>query len=242
MKLVALIPHYNHLQSIGIVAAAMRAQGYPVYIVDDGSDAASRDVLHRLSECDENITILQRAKNGGKGSAVKMGLLAAQWAGFTHVLQVDADAQHCLADAAKLTAAAEQQPEALICAHPLYGSDAPKSRLYGRKITNFWITVNSGSLQLKDGMCGFRVYPLAAVMPIVRREYLGNRMDFDTEILVHAHWRGIPMVWIDTPVRYIDGGVSHFRVWADNGLISKMHARLFFKMLRRRLFRQPFHE
>ena len=34
-----------------------------------------------------------------------------------------------------------------------------------------------------------------------------------------------------TRVRYPEDGVSHFRVWQDNLLISAMHARLFFGML-----------
>ncbi|MDW1149255.1 hypothetical protein P2M48_04080 [Mannheimia haemolytica] len=84
-------------------------------------------------------------------------------------------------------------------------------------------------------MCGFRLYPLADVVPILHSEPLGDRMDFDIEILVHCHWRKIPLVWVDTAVKYEVGGVSHFRGWADNWLISKMHARLFFKMLGRLL-------
>ena len=58
-------------------------------------------------------------------------------------------------------------------------------------------------------------------------------MDFDTEILVRMHWRKIPIIWINTQVKYKSGGVSHFRGLADNWLISKMHARLFIGMLKR---------
>ena len=42
----------------------------------------------------------------------------------------------------------------------IYGDDAPKSRVHGRKITNFWVAINTLSLGIKDAMCGFRVYPL----------------------------------------------------------------------------------
>ena len=60
-------------------------------------------------------------------------------------------------------------------------------------------------------------------------------MDFDTEILVRLHWRALPLVWVKTPVRYASDGISHFDAWGDNVRISKMHARLFFEMLARRL-------
>jgi hypothetical protein len=58
-------------------------------------------------------------------------------------------------------------------------------------------------------------------------------MDFDIEVVVRLHWRGIPIVEVPTQVLYPRGGVSHFRLWRDNLLITRMHARLFFGMLRR---------
>ena len=41
------------------------------------------------------------------------------------------------------------------------------------------------------------------------------------------------MVWLPTRVHYPADGVSHFRLWRDNLLISGMHARLFGGMLLR---------
>jgi hypothetical protein len=58
-------------------------------------------------------------------------------------------------------------------------------------------------------------------------------MDFDCEVLVRLHWRGVPIVSLPTRVTYPQDGVSHFRVWLDNVLISRMHALLFLGMLRR---------
>ena len=58
-------------------------------------------------------------------------------------------------------------------------------------------------------------------------------MDFDIEVLVRLHWRGVALTWIPTAVRYQIDGVSHFRLFLDNILISWLHARLFLGMLRR---------
>ena len=82
-------------------------------------------------------------------------------------------------------------------------------------------------------MCGFRLYPLAPILDLMEVELLGNRMDFDIDIVVKAHWHQIPLIWVDTPVRYQQNGISHFRGFADNWGISKMHSRLFFGMLAR---------
>ena len=234
MNILALIPHYKHPATVGQVAEAMRGFGLDVLIVDDGSGDDCRQVLDQLALSD-GIEVRYRSENGGKGAAVKSGLAYAEARGYTHVLQVDADAQHHLPDTAKLIEAAAAQPEAVVCGWPQYGSDAPKARLYGRKITDFWNMVNTGSTDIKDGMCGFRLYPLAAALAVVREENVGERMDFDTEILVRLHWRALPLVWVKTPVRYASDGISHFDAWGDNVRISKMHARLFFEMLARRL-------
>jgi len=77
--------------------------------------------------------------------------------------------------------------------------------------------------------------PAPPALSVVREETVGDRMDFDTEILIRLYWRGIKPVWIKTPVQYSADGVSHFNAFADNVCIGKMHTRLFLGMLRRRL-------
>lgn len=233
---IALIPHYNHADTIGNVINQILPLGLPVLVVDDGSSAVQKSQLSsQLSQFvqNEKVWVEYREQNGGKGAAVKTGLKWALDNGFTHAVQVDADGQHHLSDIQTMLEKSRQHPTELICGKPIYSDDAPKSRLYGRKITNFWIAVNTLSTQIDDGMCGFRLYPLAPTVNILNQAKLGDRMDFDIEILVHCHWHKMPMIWVDTPVKYEEGGVSHFRGWADNWLISKMHARLFFTMLGR---------
>lgn len=229
---VALVPHYNHSSTVTQVVQDLLALGLPVIVVDDASQKEQKSALETLAIL-PNVSVIYRSKNGGKGAAVKTGLKAAKSEGFSHAVQVDADGQHHLEDIQKMLVKAQQYPNAVICGKPIYGDDAPKSRLYGRKITNFWIAINTCSLAIEDGMCGFRLYPLESVVTIIEQVNLGERMDFDIEILVHCHWERIPMVWIATPIKYEQNGISHFRGWVDNWLISKMHAKLFFGMLKR---------
>ena len=73
-------------------------------------------------------------------------------------------------------------------------------------------------------MCGLRVYPLAATVPLLANT--GDRMDFDPEIAVRLVWRGLEVVNVDAHVRYFEGGVSHYRAFRDNVLVALMHARL----------------
>lgn len=228
-KPCAVIPVYNHGAKVGTVVAALRTLNLPCMLVDDGSDADCATVLDALAG--PGVTLVRRAVNGGKGVAVQEGLRAAAAAGYTHALQIDADGQHDLDDAQRLLDKAQAEPRALVCGQPVFGDEAPRVRFYGRRLTSFWVWINTLSSDIPDAMCGFRVYPLAQTLPVLPGS--GDRMDFDIGVLVHLRWANVPMCWIPTRVSYPVDGVSHFRGLADNWLISRMHARLFFGMLRR---------
>ncbi|MBD9653444.1 glycosyltransferase family 2 protein [Pseudomonas sp. PDM12] len=226
----ALIPVYNHEGPLPGVVAALLAAGLPCVLVDDASGACCAAVIERLaSEADTHL--LRLAENQGKGGAVMAGLREAQRLGFTHALQVDADGQHDLQAVRAFLDESRAHPEAIVCGYPQYDASVPKGRLYARYVTHVWVWINSLSLEIRDSMCGFRVYPLAASVALIDSANLGKRMDFDSEILVRLSWRQQPMRWLPTRVHYPEDGVSHFRLWQDNLLISKMHARLFFGML-----------
>jgi glycosyltransferase involved in cell wall biosynthesis len=230
ISVCAVIPVYNHGGTVGGVAARLRAQGLPVLLVDDGSEAATAAQLDALARQD-GIRLVRLPHNQGKGAAVIAGMRAAAEQGYTHGLQIDADGQHDAGDAARFVAAAQARPDALICGCPVYDDSVPRARLYGRYATHIWVWINTLSFAVRDSMCGFRIYPLAATLPLLARASLGRRMDFDTEIAVRLVWAGVPVVNQPTRVHYPPGGISHFRVWRDNVLISAMHTRLFFGML-----------
>ncbi|KFZ37700.1 acyltransferase [Shewanella mangrovi] len=241
MKLALVIPNYNHQHYIAATLEALAPLGLPCFLVDDGSDDSTRYLLTELAQRHDWVTLITHPYNRGKGAAVLTGLNAAWQAGYSHALQVDADGQHNLADIPLMIAKAEQQPHALISGQPQYDESIPKARLYGRYITHFWVWIETLSLQIQDSMCGFRIYPLAACHELMQSgEPIGERMDFDTEIMVRLFWRGVPTLHLPTKVIYPDNGVSHFRGFADNWLISKMHTRLLFGMLRRKLSGQKF--
>lgn len=228
----ALIPVYNHERPLPGVVSALREAGLPCLLVDDGSSPACAAVLDQLAE-QAQVHLLRLPLNQGKGGAVMAGLREAARLGYSHALQVDADGQHDLNSLGDFLSTARAHPLALVCGYPQYDASVPKSRLYARYLTHVWVWINCLSLQIRDSMCGFRIYPLPATLALLDSARIGTRMDFDTEILVRLAWREQPMHWLPTRVHYPADGLSHFRLWHDNLLISRMHARLFFGMLLR---------
>ena len=88
----------------------------------------------------------------------------------------------------------------------MFDDSIPKLRFYARYLTHVWVYINTLSLEIRDAMCGYRVYPLAACANLIQNVALEERMAFDVEILVRLYWE-------------------------DNLRISLTHARLFLGML-----------
>ncbi|MXR69984.1 glycosyltransferase [Shewanella sp. JBTF-M18] len=233
MQLALVIPNYNHRQAIKVTLARLEPLGLTCYLVNDGSDDETRHLLCQLAAQHDWVRLLHHPFNRGKGAAVMTGLRAAYADGFSHALQVDADGQHDLDDIPRMIETARAKPEALISGLPQYDESVPKGRLYGRYLTHFWVWVETLSLDIQDSMCGFRVYPLAATEQLFLTEALGERMDFDIEVLVKLYWQGVEVKHLPTRVIYPEDGTSHFQGFRDNVRISAMHSKLFFGMLRR---------
>lgn len=232
IRYCVLIPVYNHSEPLLKIVPQLLNGGLFVLLVDDASSAEHASVLKNMAEND-SVHYLSHAYNQGKGAALKTGMRAVSALGFSHAVQIDADGQHNLNDVAKLIDSSRSNPTAMIVAIPEYDESVPALRYYARYLTHVWVWINTISLQIKDSMCGFRVYPLRSILDIIGTEFTGDRMDFDTEILVRWVWRGLPVKQLSTKVTYPCDGVSHFRLVGDNIAISRMHARLFFGMLKR---------
>jgi len=232
MNICCVIPVYDHEHAIGAVVDGVLAHGLHCILVDDGSSVGCAAALDRIAAAaPQSVTLVRHALNQGKGGAVISGVRRAATDGYTHVLQIDADGQHDVADVPRFLALAGEHPDALIVGSPIYDASVPRLRFYARYLTHVWVWINTLSFAIDDSMCGFRVYPVAPVMALIARQRLGLRMNFDIEILVRLYWAGLAVVNQPTRVRYPTDGVSHFRGVLDNVLISRVHTTLFLGML-----------
>lgn len=233
MKLCAIVPSRNHYRAIDGIIAVLRDAGLPVLVIDDGSASPAREMIASLHDPAGGVTVRRLAAGRGKGGAVMEGFRLAHETGFSHALQVDADGQHDLDALPQFFDALQRYPDAVICGRPLYDASIPLGRRVGHWITDVWVAIETLSCRVAGSMCGFRIYPLAAVRPVLESEPVGEGMDFDIEILVRSFWRGTPVHMIPVRVTYPPGNSSNFRMLADNWRITRMHTRLVFGMLGR---------
>lgn len=226
-----VIPVYNHHHKLERLLNALSVYQLTTFLIDDGSDEPSAQLIADVAEKFQHIQLHRHKHNQGKGAAVMTGMQLAQQHGFSHAIQIDADFQHDPTDIPTFIQQAEQRPEALICGIPVYDESVNKLRFYARYLTHLWVWIHTWSLDIKDSMCGYRLYPVATFMNQMQRKKPGRHMNFDTEIIVRLHWQGIDIVNIPTEVRYHEDVPSNFRPWADNWAITRMHTLLFFGML-----------
>lgn len=233
---LVLIPSFDTGARLGETVREARARWNPVWVVIDGSTDGSTAEVQRLAVGDAGLRVLVLPHNQGKGAAVLHGLRAAQAAGYTHALTMDADGQHPAGLIPDFMHASLARPDAMILGRPVFDASAPLLRVRGRRVSNTWTNLETLGAGVADSLYGFRVYPIAELAEVMARQPWMRRFDFDTEAVVRLAWRGIKPINRDAPVKYLrpeEGGVSHFRYGRDNLLLTWMHTRLMLEFLLR---------
>ncbi|WP_424137074.1 glycosyltransferase family 2 protein [Roseomonas chloroacetimidivorans] len=234
---LVVIPSYNTGPRLAETVAAARSAWPVVWVVIDGSTDDSAEPLRGIN--DPGFHLIERPVNGGKGAAIRDALEEAAKQGFTHALTMDADGQHPADRIPDFMAASAANPRAMILGNPIFGPEAPLLRVRGRRISNWWTGLETlwctkSGEAIADSLYGFRIYPIAPLLQIMRRNPWMRRYDFDAEAVVRLAWAGVPAINIPSAVRYLtaaEGGVSHFRYGRDNVLLTGMHTRLIFGFL-----------
>ena len=233
---LVLIPSYNPGRKVFETVRAAREQWEPVWVVVDGSDDGTPEELERMAAADPGLRVLRLASNSGKGAAVLHGMEAAAAQGFTHALTMDSDGQHPADRIPEFMRRSQAQPRALVLGVPVFDASAPLLRVRGRRISNWWANFETVGGGIGDSLYGFRVYPIADLVAVMRGRPWMRRFDFDPEAAVRLVWRGLTPVNVPAPVKYLkpeEGGVSHFNYLRDNVLLTWMHMRLVLGFLLR---------
>ena len=91
---VVVIPTYNEAATIGDLCGTVRASGYEVLVVDDGSPDGTGRIVDDLAAADSGISVLHRTDKSGLGAAYTAALPAALERNPRVVVAMDADLSH----------------------------------------------------------------------------------------------------------------------------------------------------
>jgi glycosyltransferase involved in cell wall biosynthesis len=220
VKVIIVIPVYNHGKTLRDVVLGALQTGAEVMVVDDGSTDRGLETLSGLK-----INVVRHSENRGKGAAILTAVKEAEKMGRTHIVTIDADGQHDPTDFLRFLPVIQKNPLALVVGNRKFNKKAsPLLSRFGRSFSNFWFRVQtSGSL--KDTQSGFRAYPVAVLSWLKLHD---KGFSFEIEVLVKAAWAGIEIKEVDVSVHYLPSceRVSHFHLVKDNLALSLLNTKL----------------
>lgn len=174
MNAVILIPAYNAEATLSDLCEEIRRYSdLPIILVDDGS----RIPVSQLS-LDSSVKIHRIAENLGKGNALRSGIDIAETAGFSHVLTMDADFQHCPEDITKFLSVDPQTALVIGCRD--FSAPMPVHRRLSNVLTSWILSIRCG-FRILDSQCGFRRY---CVEVFSGSECVENGFQFESEVLI----------------------------------------------------------
>jgi len=225
-----LIPTYNTGPKVLETVRDALLAWSPVWVVTDGSTDGTTDQLEALAATEPALRVIRHGRNLGKGAAVLTGARLAREAGFSHLLSFDADGQHPADRIAQYMALSSHYPQAMVFGKPVFPANAPTERVMGRKVANFFVNLQSGWWGIGDSLFGMRLFPVADLIAVMEATWFGRRYDFECEAGILLCWRGVPIINVPTPVRYLskaEGGVSHYHYLRDNVRLVTLFLRHF---------------
>ena len=216
-SICVIIPVYNNARTVGAVIDRCKAYINNIIVIDDGSDDGTSEIIKT-----KNVIIHRNSRNSGKGDAIKKGLKIAERSGFTCCITIDADGQHSPEDIPKFISALKKNT--IIIGVRNFGENVSRRTKIGRRISNFFTHLCTHK-RLLDTQSGFRLYP---VKPVSSLKIKSNAFDFEVEVLVKSSWKGIQINEVFVSVHYDapEARVTHFRVFRDNLIISKLWTKL----------------
>lgn len=202
-----VIPAYNERErivpTIGAIASHVSDLGFAweLLIADDGSKDDTVALVEALGFV--NLRVLKAVQNGGKGSAVQRGMLAARG---KYVLFCDADNSTPIEQVGKFIEALDQQGyDVAVGSRAAEGAEESKKSLLRHILSGGLRAIVRYGMQIKvrDTQCGFKMYTAEAAHRLHTAQTIMG-FSFDLEILYLAFKVGyrvaeIPVAWVDAP-------------------------------------------
>lgn len=206
-----VVPAYNEairiLPTVGAIAVYMSSldKSWELIVADDGSTDETVELLEGLGLV--NLHVMRAKQNGGKGSAVRRGMLAARG---RVLLFADADQSTPIEQFNELLDQIEAGHDVAIGSRAAEGATVANKSLVRKvfsKGLNLLVRYGFG-VPFADTQCGFKMFTTDAAELLFRRQ-LVDEFSFDLEVLYLAKKfdlsvAEVPVEWIDAPGSTVD--------------------------------------
>ncbi len=205
--LSVVIPAYNEAErivpTIGAIASYVSGvcSSWELIVADDGSTDSTVSVVQDLDLANGQVLIAE--KNGGKGSAVQRGILAARG---RYILFDDADNSTPIEELDRLLEKVERGDyDIAVGSRAVAGAEESKRSPVRRLMSGGlrWLGKNVFQIGLQDTQCGFKLFTREAAQHLCRAQTIMG-FSFDLELLYLANKFGYrvaeaPVAWVDAP-------------------------------------------
>lgn len=209
-ELSVVIPAYNEAERLTPAIEEMvayfgaRRMDTEILVVDDGSQDATSAVVRQLASRHGGIQLIRLAENGGKGFAVRSGVVNSRGRA---VLFADADGATPIAELERLEASLAAGADIAIGSRvPAGGATVVKAKTYRHLIGRcFHHMVELLAIRgIHDTQCGFKLFTSAAAHDLFSRMRMRG-FSFDVEVLVMAQLRGYEIREVPVNWHHVDG-------------------------------------
>lgn len=217
-KLITLIQEITNKKNLNLPITNL-------IIIDDGSDSDHDNIFDQLSKLAiPKLTILHHKKNLGKGAALKTGFTFAQkhFPDLAGIATMDSDGQHTVEALNSCLKKFSLNPDQLVIGVRHFTNSVPFRSQFGNVLTSKLVRILTHQ-NISDTQTGLRIIPMTYTKDLIN--FLGNRFEFEFDMLLQAKKFNIKVVEQPIPTIYLDGNSSsHFRVIRDSLAI---YARFF---------------
>ncbi len=173
-----------------------------VIVVVDGSPDGTAEAANKYADKIQNLRVIDREENRGKGYTVKEGILAAKG---QYILFSDADNSTPIEQVDKLLNYNDRYKVIIgsrYCSDGKLAHPQPIHRIIGGRVLNAVIQLLADR-GIKDTQCGFKLFEAGAAKKIFERLTF-ERFSFDIEVLAIARKLGLKVkevgiTWYDDP-------------------------------------------
>lgn len=204
-RVTVVIPTYNEVENLPLIAQAVTGHGYRLLIVDDGSPDGTGDLADRLAQDSDLISVLHRPSKQGLGPAYGHAFTTLiESGGAECIVQMDADFSHDPAAIPSLVQAVDAGADLAIGSRYVPGGSVPDWPLIRRLISrggNVYASLLLG-LRVRDATAGFRCWRTAALQRLSFAGAEASGYGFQVEMAWMAQRAGLTSV--EVPITFRD--------------------------------------
>ncbi|TSC93136.1 MAG: dolichol-phosphate mannosyltransferase [Candidatus Berkelbacteria bacterium Licking1014_7] len=205
MKYLVIIPTYNEKENIRKIIPEVLAQSeeIDILVVDDSSPDKTYEIVSKISEENNRVHLLLRAKKEGLGAAYMAGFAWALKRGYDFIISMDADFSH-QPKYLKNMVKAEKEIDVLDGSRYVKGGGIKGwnwKRQFNSRGANFFTHLALG-LKTHDVTAGFKRYSRRFLESLDFKNFISSGYAFHVEMVMKAERRGFitqefPIIFID---------------------------------------------